>query len=230
MTHLVKVLALSIVSLVCVSPNLAQSGGDAPKQGVVLRSVPRNIDANARYLFYVSGYIVAAGNTRPTSPRFGVYEYEQILESFTQHGFVVISEARKQSAEIEPYAAQLAPQVQQLLKAGVPPQNITVIGASQGAWIAMLVSTYIANPDINFVFIGACAADDGLLKLVDLHGNVLFISEHIDLPGSCQRFRADASGVRNYKALKLNTGLKHGFLYRPLKEWIEPTIEWARGH
>ena len=216
-----KLLVVSFVTVLCVSQVCAQ------KQGVVLGNAPREIDRSARYLFYVSGYIVAEGNTRPTSPKYGVYEYQEILESFKKRGFVVISDARKQSPEIVPYAAKVAAQVKQLLNAGVPPQNITIVGASQGSWIAMLVSTYTANRDVNFVFLAACAADDGFLKSVDLHGNVLFISERTDLPGSCQRFRDDAKGIREYKAIEINTGLKHGFLYRPLKEWIEPTIEWS---
>ena len=213
MKNLVKALASVVLGLWCVGQGTAQ--------------VPQKTDANARYLFYISGYIVSAGNMRPTSPKYGVYEYEQILDTFRQRGFVVISEARKQSSEIEPYAAKVAAQVKQLLKTGVPPQHITVVGASQGSWIAMLVSTYVANRDIRFVFIAACAADDGLLKLVNLHGKVLFISERSDLPGSCERFRADAQGIREYRAIEVNTGLKHGFLYRPLKEWVEPAVEWA---
>ena len=83
----------------------------------------------ARYLLYLPGYIVAAGNTRPTSPKFGVYEYEQILETFKKSGFVVLSEARKQDREIEPYAQKITAQVRQLLKEGVPPDHITVVGA-----------------------------------------------------------------------------------------------------
>ena len=221
MTRLVKLLAVSFVSLLCVAQVVAQ------KQGVVLSSAPQEIDRNARYLFYISGYIVAAGNTRPTSPKYGVYQYQEILDSFKERGFVVISEARKQSPEIQPYAAKVAAQLKQLLKAGVPPQNITVVGASQGSWIAMLVSTYIANRDVNFVLLATCAANDGLLKLVDLHGNVLIISERTDLAGSCQRFRDDAKGLKEYLWIEIDTGLKHGFLYRPLKEWMEPTVEWA---
>ena len=188
----------------------------------------RNIDSKAHYLFYISGYIVHAGDTRPTSPQYGIYEYEKILETFKQRGFVVVSEARQQSAEIEPPATKVATHVKHLLSAGVPPQNITVVGASQGSWIAMLVSTYVSNPKINYVFIAGCAAENGLLKLVDLHGNVLFISERTDLPGSCQRFRDDASGVHDYKAIEVNTGLRHGFLFRPMKEWIEPSVAWAQ--
>jgi pimeloyl-ACP methyl ester carboxylesterase len=225
----VTVLILIVVSLACVGPGSTLSSPQTVrKQGIIINSVPREIDTSARYLFYVSGYIVAAGNTRPTSPQFGVYEYEKILESFKEQGFVVVSEARQQSREIEPYARKVAAQVKQLLKAGVSPKNVTVVGASQGAWIAMLVSTYVANRDLNFVFIAACAGDDGLLKLMNLHGNVLFISERTDKPGSCQRFRDDATGINDYNAIEVNTGLKHGFLYRPMKEWLDPAVEWAQ--
>lgn len=221
--------AFVLVSFLCMSYS-ANSQSARRELGIILSDVPQKVNKKARYLFYISGHIVEAGNTRPTSPKFGIYEYERILETFEQSGFVVISEARKQSPEIEPYAAKVTAQVKQLLKAGVPPEYITVVGASQGSWIAMLVSTYVANRAVNFVFIAACAADDGLLKLVDLHGNVLFISERTDLPGSCERFRSDATGLGAYKELELNTGLKHGFLYRPMKEWVEPTIQWTRAH
>jgi uncharacterized protein (DUF1697 family) len=228
-SRLLIAIMLVVVSVLCVGPGTAQPGREKThKQGVIINSVPREINTSARYLFYVSGYIVADGNTRPNSPKFGVYEYQQILDTFKDRGFVVISEARKQSTEIEPYAAKVAAQVKQLLKAGVPPRNITVVGASQGGWIAMLVSTYVANRDVNYVFIAVCASDDGFLKATNLHGNVLFISERTDLPGSCQRFRDDATGISDYNSIEVNTGLKHGFLYRPLKEWVEPAVEWAQ--
>jgi dienelactone hydrolase len=205
----------------------------AQKRGVILSDVPQKVDTKALYLFYISGYLVEACNTRPVSPRFGVYEYEQILDTLKQSGFVVISEARKQSAEIKPYAKKVTAQVRQLLKAGVPPEQITVVGASQGSWMAMLVSTYLENRRVNFVFISGCSADDGLLKLVNLHGNVLIIYEKTDIwPGTrpCSRFRDDATGLSEYKEVETNTGQRHGFLYRPMKEWVEPTIEWAQQH
>jgi hypothetical protein len=157
-----------------------------------------------------------------------VYEYAQILDTFNKNGLVVISEARKQSADIEPYAAKIAEQVTQLIKAGVPAKHITIVGASQGSWIAMLSSTYLKNRDLNFVFIAACAATPDFLKIVDLHGNVLSIYEKTDLAQSCQSYKADGTGISSWKEIEVNTGLKHGFLFRPLKEWIEPTIAWAK--
>lgn len=200
----------------------------AVTQGVILTDVPPQIDRNPRYLFYLPGYIVHSQNTRPISPEYGAYEYAQILITFQDNDFVVISEARKQSREIEPDAHKVADQITKLLKAGVPAKHITVVGASQGSWIAMLASTYLKDRGVNFVLIAACSADKGFLKMVNLHGNILSIYERSDLAQSCSDYRADATGVKDWKEVAVNTGLKHGFIYRPMKEWVEPTIAWAR--
>jgi hypothetical protein len=221
-------LIFGLSSLCWTSQSVAQ-GNQVSSQGAIFITVPPKIDAKVRYLFYLHGRIVEDGR-RPTSPQYDVYEYDQILDTFKQNAFFVISEQRKKGTDVEQYGAKVARQVTQLLKAGVPPQHITVVGASQGSWMAMLASTYLGNRNVNFVFIAACSVDEGFRKLVNLHGNVLFISERSDLPGSCQRFRADATGLSEYKEIELNTGLKHGFLYRPMKEWVEPTIEWAKAH
>lgn len=231
MSRLLKLLALVSLVFACGLQNVAQTrAGKAGGRGVVLSDVPRKVNRKALHLIYLSGFLVEAGNTRPTSPRWGVYEYDQILETFRRGGFVVISEAREQSHEIEPYARKVAGRVRRLLDAGVPPQNITVVGASQGAWIGMLVSTYLENRGLNFVVIGACGADEGFLRLVNLHGDVLFITERTDRSPAttCQRFRDDATGLGESQVLETNTGQGHGFLYRPMKEWVGPTVAWAR--
>jgi hypothetical protein len=198
-------------------------------QGVVLEQLPEQIDPNPRYLFYLHGYIVEDRNSEPVHPEYGMYQYSKIRLTFKDSGFVVISEARKKDREIEPYARKVAEQIRQLLKAGVPADHITVVGASQGSWIAMLASTYVANRGVNFVLIAACAADKEFLKTVNLHGNVLSIYERSDLAQSCRDYRADATGIKDWKEVELNTGLKHGFLYRPLPEWVDPAVAWAKG-
>jgi hypothetical protein len=45
---------------------------------------------------------------------------------------------------------------------------------------------------------------------------------------------ADAGGKRylvylHGRIVVLHTGLGHGFLYEPLPEWMQPTLEWAGG-
>ena len=212
-----KFLSAASLVFVLVVPVLAQNAYE----------VPEKIDPKAHYLFYLHGRIVEDGR-RPTSPQFGVYEYDQILETFRSRGFVVISEQRPKGTVIEKYAEKVATQVRNLIKAGVPERQITVVGASQGSWIAMLASTSLKTRDLKFVFIAGCSADPEFLKQVDWHGNVLSIYERSDRAGTCTQYRADATGINKYEEVELNTGLRHGFIYRPMKEWVEPTIAWAR--
>ncbi len=215
---------IALLILLLVTQTTAQE-----KQGMIVEAAPEKVDTSAHYLFYLHGRIVETGR-RPVSPQYGPYEYDQILDTFKQRGFVVISEQRPAGTDVEKYAAKVAGQVRQLLKAGVPTRNITVVGASQGSYIAMLASTYLKNRDLNFVFMAACSAEARFLDLVDWHGQVLSIYETTDGAGSCEKYRADATGVGKYQEMPLKTGLRHGFIYRPLQEWIEPTIKWARAN
>lgn len=36
------------------------------------------------------------------------------------------------------------------------------------------------------------------------------------------------SNVTKFKEIELTTGLKHGFLFKALPEWIKPTITWVK--
>lgn len=217
-----RIASITLMTLLLIIQITAQR-----TQGVILTAPPKKVDTSARYLFYLHGRIVERGR-RPESPQYGFYEYDQILETFKQRGFVVISEQRREGTDVEQYAEKVAKQVRQLLKAGVSPRNITIVGASQGSYIAMLASTHLKNPDVNFVLMAGCTAEARYLSLVNLHGKVLSIYEQTDGAGSCEKYRADATGLSKYEELQLRTGLRHGFIYRPMIEWIDPTIAWAR--
>lgn len=43
------------------------------------------------------------------------------------------------------------------------------------------------------------------------------------LPGKSSR----ATGLNRHKEIELQLGTGHAILYKPLKEWIEPVVEWA---
>ena len=198
-------------------------------QGTILRDVPQPADKNPRYLFYLPGYMAASANVRYVNPGLGAYDDSMILHALQDRGFVVIGEGADKSPDTETYAQRLAAQIRQMLNDGVPAKRITVVGASQGSWVAMLVSTYLKNRGVNFVLIGACSADKDFLKMVDLHGNVLSIYERSDdVAQSCRDYKDDATGVNDWKEIEVNTGLKHRFLLRPMKEWFEPMVAWAK--
>jgi len=117
-----------------------------------------------------------------------------------------------------------------LLEAGVPPQNITVVGASKGAAITVLVSHLLETDEVNFVLLGAChpdTVDEFMQDQVRLVGNVLSIYDSVDKwAGSCQGFFS-FSGLSNADEIVLEIGTGHGVLYQPLDEWVIPTVEWA---
>src|SRR5215217_6397839 len=96
-----------------------------------------------RHLIYVHGKAVEDGGRRPTT-RFGIYEYDAILDALRGAGFVVTSEQRPKDADPSASADRLVAEVRVLMAQGVPASHITVIGASKGAVITMLASTRLA--------------------------------------------------------------------------------------
>jgi hypothetical protein len=196
----------------------------------VWKTVPQTPDATAKYLFYLHGRIIEEKGIRPTDPIYGVYEYEQILDTFKQFGFTVISEARPKNTDVKRYASRIANQVQELLKAGVPPRQITVVGASKGAVIAMVASTLLHNRDVNFVIMSNCNDWVGRNFHIDLYGNVLSIYDMNDEFGrTCKKFFTSATGLTKYKEIELKIGTGHAILYKPMKQWVELIVEWAGG-
>src|SRR5438034_11753080 len=96
-----------------------------------------------RYLFYLHGRIVEDQGTNAvdTIRGFGPYRYQAIVDSLRKRNFVVISEVRQKNTDVEQYAGKVKTQIDSLLHTGIAPANITVVGASKGAAIAMLTSS-----------------------------------------------------------------------------------------
>ena len=202
---------------------------DSRAQGVVLKDVPSTTDAKANYLFYLHGRLIENQGIRPTDPRYGVYEYEEILNTLAARGFTVVSEARAKDTDVNQYATKVVRQIKTLIKAGVPPQHITVLGASKGSLITMRVSTLLQNKNVNFVIMSNC--NDWVDKnfQIDLYGNVLSIYDVNDeFGGTCQKFFNKAHGLNRHNEVVLKIGTGHAVLYKPMKEWVDLVVEWAK--
>jgi len=188
---------------------------------------------NQRYIFFFHNKFVQENPLNAVHPEYGKAEYNEILESFRKDNFIVFSEKRKKNTNSAEYAEKIGKQVKALIKKGVPPNHITVIGTSQGGYIAQYVSTYLANPDVNFVFIG-CFRDSDIEEIPDINfcGNILTIYEKSDIYGVSAVKRKETSKlqVNHFKEIELNTNLKHGFLFKALDEWIVPSKKWANGN
>jgi len=199
---------------------------------VLMFSVKANAIAQ-KYLFYLHGKIVEDQGANASNTLFGKYEYDNILAKFREAHFTVISEVRKPNTDVKEYAHKVAGEVDSLLKAGAKPGNITVVGASKGALIAMLASSYLNNYKVNFAFLSSC--NDylaGSFPEMEFCGNILSIYEKSD-PGnqSCDKLKARSSrSMPHYKELEINTGRQHGYLYKPIPEWMDPVMRWANGN
>jgi hypothetical protein len=169
---------------------------------------PSSIDPEDQYLFYLHGKIIEDQGIPAVSPEFGKYEYQAILEQLSGYGFVVIS-------------------------AGVPAKNIIVVGASKGGAIAIFVSHFLENEEVNIVLMGICHPDyveDLIRDKIFLYGNILSIYDFVDeFAGSCQELfsLSEGRGLSKSNEIVLDIGTGHGILYQPLDDWILPVVQWA---
>ena len=183
------------------------------------------------YIFFLHNRFAEENDLEIQHSEYGKVEYKAIIKSFEKDGFIVLSEKRKANTDTEEYAEKVVLQIDSLLKRGIQPNHISVIGTSKGGYIAQYVSTLIANPDINFVFIG-CYQETDVKNYPEINfcGNILTIYEKSDFYGvsAIERKKTTKLKVNKFKEIELSTNLKHGFLFKPLKEWIEPCKMWAK--
>lgn len=202
----------------------------APAFPIIMTAPPATPEPAATHLFYLHGRIVQEHGRKAISAEYGPYLYDEIVARLAATGVTVISEARPGGTEPGAYAALVASQIRALVDAGVPATRITVVGASMGAWIALLVSHRLDLSGIGYVVMATCGEDSDRGFEGGLHGDVLSIYEASDPLGrSCASLFDRSAGIGRHAEIRLDTGLRHGFLYRPLAEWVEPAIAWARG-
>lgn len=195
--------------------------------GNVYEHFPQTIDADGKYVFYSHGLIVEGINPTPIHSRWGTYEFPQIKEALSDNQYNLIAYHRPKDTNPKLFANKLVNDVRYLLKKGVKPKNITLVGFSRGGAITILASDLLANQNINFVILAGCgrylAKNPGLV----LVGNIYSIYETSDSVGSCQFLIDRSKSVSNFIELSLSTGKEHGAFYTPLSEWITPVKSWV---
>lgn len=196
--------------------------------GRVLRSLPDKIDPRQSYLIYLHGRIIEEAGLRPTSPEFGVYEYEKILADFASRGFVVISEPRPRGTDPGTYADKVVGQVRALLQAGVPPEHVAVVGFSKGGGIALVTASRLAEPKVNFVILAGCGAGTPPEHAQLLQGRILSMFEASDdRAATCKPAFAQAKGPLAQEEVVLKLGTGHGAFYRP-GDWLGQVAAWVK--
>ncbi len=183
------------------------------------------------YIFFLHNKFLEENDIDAKHPEYGRAEYNEIINTFKNKKFVVRSEKRPASTDVNKYASKIITQINLLLKAGTKANHITVIGTSKGGYIAQIISSQLADPDINFVFV-ACFRETDLNEYPDINycGNILTIYEKSDPNGvsAIQRKINSKLKINHFKEIELNTQLKHGFLFKALDVWLQPCMNWAR--
>lgn len=217
-----KIQVLSVLLAVCSFELQGQT---------ILSYVPDSVSPSDSYLFYLHGGVVQDQGIPAVSEHFGAYEYLAILDSLSDYQVNIISEVRSKDTEIEEYGRKVFLQVDSLLKMGVLPQNITVIGASLGAYMAMEAAIRLNNSSINYVLIGLCSdyAVGYFEKYTgQLKGNYLSIFENSDAKGSCSGLFINTTSETAFTEIRLNMGINHSFLFKPYDEWVKPMMKWIK--
>lgn len=185
-----------------------------------------------KYVFFLHNRYAQLSQLAQPHPEYGFVEYNEIVASFRNQGFTVISELRPKDTDGIVYAKKVVGQVDSLVTIGVNPSDITLVGTSMGGYIAKYVSSTLKNKNLNYVLIGCCQDEDIIDDPdVELCGNILSIYEQSDSLGrSCLKTKEYSKApIPHYYEIELKTGLRHGFLYKAMGEWIDPASKWAMG-
>lgn len=194
--------------------------------------ITRNLETEKNYIFFIHNKFLEENPDGTFSDTYNItVDYKGILQSFKDDDFVVLNEKRNPKTNVKEYAKKIVHQIDSLISKGVKPNHITVIGTSKGGYIAQYVSTFIENPELNFVFIGSFQETDiEEIPAINFCGNILTIYDKSDVFGVSAIRRKETSKLKinQFKEIELNTGLKHGFLYIASNEWIKPCKMWAK--
>jgi len=215
----------------------------------VLNDVPASPDTNGHYLFFLHGLFPEIRGADAFHPPYNKrYETTALAKAFSDKGFIVIAEIRKQGTQIEEYAKKVGRQIKQLTDAGVAPSKIVVVGHSKGGAISLVIPSVVANEEISYVVLAGCSlptttsigqhnpraeylstiqsyastAKGKMLSLFDVQDDIM---------KTCREYAAAAPGIK-MEEQELNTGVRPGFghaiFYSPDPKWLDIVVGWVR--
>jgi len=179
-------------------------------------------------IYYFHGKILEDQGIDAYSQQFGKYEYNKIVDVFRSAGFKVKAEIRSKDCDVQKYADRVAKQIRKEIDSGVPPSKITLLGGSKGAVIAMAIQNILKESEINVILLAGMFRTVVNDQNLQLYGRVLHMYDKSDymIVDPTELLKRSKS-VRVFKNLSFDLGVKHGFLFRPYSEWVNPALKWA---
>ena len=186
-----------------------------------------NAQLPTKHIFYLHGRIIEQQGKNAVSEQFGKYEFDSIIAALKVENAIVHAEIRNSNVDYKLYAIKVSKQIDELIKSGVEAKNITVIGASKGAIIACNISSLNTN-SINYVFLAGNNEYQELNNDWKFHGQVLCFYDLSDtIAGkNYDYWKNKENFTTKFEQIELKTNLGHGFIYKPLNVWLEPTQKW----
>jgi len=196
--------------------------------GEIYSEFRKQIHPNGKYVFYSHGLIVEGTNPRPVHPKFGTYEFSLIKDMLVKDSeFNLIAHHRPKNAKIEAYTTKLVSWVRTLVKAGVKPNNITLIGFSRGGQLTSFAANRLKDLKINTILLATCWPGSVQTDpTITFSGHFLSIYETTDGAKSCKQLSDRSEELLSFEEVAISTGKKHGAFFKPMKEWIVPVKKW----
>ncbi|MDY3537115.1 hypothetical protein JSO59_000995 [Riemerella anatipestifer] len=190
-------------------------------------SCKTNIQNQKKYIYYLHGRIIEIQGKNAVSEEFGKYEFDNIVKALKVENSEVIAEIRNENVDYLEYANKVSNQVDSLISLGINPKNITIIGASKGAIIASNISSINPNP-INYIFLAGNNDYQEEHNDWKFHGQILcFYDDSDNIAGkNYDYWKNKLNFTSKFEQIKIDKNIGHGFLYKPYREWIEPTRKW----
>jgi pimeloyl-ACP methyl ester carboxylesterase len=189
--------------------------------------MPATINPSASYLFFHHNYYVETKGVN------GDCKYYDILKTFTDKGYTVISEIRPKDVSVIEYGKKAAADVRKLLDAGVPPENITVAGHSKGGVITLQVAGQLQNPKIRYAVLAGCGIkgqEKGYPDFGTLKGSFLSLYASSDkIAGSCGPLFAASREGFSAREIVLDSPAGHQLFFKPTDQWIQPLFNVTKG-
>lgn len=186
-----------------------------------------NAQLPTKHIFYLHGRIIEQQGKNGVSEQYGKYELDNIIAALKVENGIVHAEIRNSNVDYKLYAIKVSKQIDELIKSGVEAKNITVIGASKGAIIACNISSLNTN-EINYVFLAGNNDYQEMNNDWKFHGQVLCFYDLSDtIAGKNYDYWKNKENFTiKFEQIELKTNLGHGFIYKPLSVWVEPTKNW----
>lgn len=184
--------------------------------GEILDRLPENINPDEKYVFYSHSYS-------------GVGGVSDITISLSDPDYNLIAYHRPPHTYPSQFSRFLASQVKVLISKGVEPNDITLMGYSDGGVLSILTSLELENDKINVVIMAGCA---GIIKVnptIEVYGHVYSIYDNKDdFAESCQFLIDRSKHAKSFTELTIDTGEGHGAFRIAADEWTEPVKKWIK--